>query len=264
MIDLHCHLLPDFALDVAHSLPPSMDDSARLQAALQACRLAGEQGITHIVATPHIYPEGNLQEAAGIVAAAAKLQQRLREEAIDLQVFPGAEVAFSEELANGVAQTPGLALAGKNYLLIEPPPLCVPLVVGEILRRLVDQGIRPILGHPERVMEFQQNPARLEEMVQAGALLQITATHLVGWGGRKLRKYCERLVKEGLAHFVASDAHFGDRRLLAMKPARQRLIRIAGEPTARRLLEENPLAVLEGRPIAGGGGQGSGVRSERR
>jgi protein-tyrosine phosphatase len=106
--------------------------------------------------------------------------------------------------------------------------------------------MRPILAHPERVMEFQDNFARIEELVEAGALVQITAAHLIGWGGRKLRRCCERMLKAGLVHFVASDSHFGDRRLLAMVPAWQRLVRIGGQETAARLMMENQLAVLEG------------------
>ncbi|NIM05929.1 MAG: phosphotransferase [Armatimonadetes bacterium] len=248
MIDLHCHILPDFAADIAHSLGEDTDGQAALEAAVKACRLASQQGLTRLVATPHIYPD-NLEDIPRIRESVSRLQERLREESVKIQIFPGAEVAFSEDLPEGLAKTAGLSIANSKYLLVEPPLFCLPLAASNTFSALVRQGIRPILAHPERVMELQDASARIEELVEAGALVQITAAHLVGWGGRRLRRCCERMLKAGLVHFVASDMHFGDKRLLAMVPAWQRLVRLGGEETATRLMNDNPLAVLEGKMV---------------
>jgi protein-tyrosine phosphatase len=248
MIDLHCHILPDFTADLAHSIGEDIDEQVALEKAVNACRLAAQQGITRIVATPHIYPD-NLEDIPRIGDSVSRLQQHLLQEAVKIEVFPGAEVAFSEDLPDGLGQTANLSIAGSKYLLVEPPVFCLPLVAKNTFHALARQGIRPILAHPERVMEFQDDSARIEELVEAGTLVQITAAHLVGWGGRKLRRCCERMLKAGFVHFVASDMHYGDRRLLAMVPAWQRLVRLWGEETAARLMNDNPLAVLEGKMV---------------
>ena len=42
MIDIHCHILPEVD-----------DGPSSWEAAVEMCRVAAEDGITHIVATPH-------------------------------------------------------------------------------------------------------------------------------------------------------------------------------------------------------------------
>lgn len=249
MIDLHCHILSDFPVDVSHSLGAEVSEEDAREVAFNACRLAAQQGITHLVATPHIHADLNLCEGPLIAASAARLQERVAAAELTLQILPGAEIAFSEELGNGLLRGAGLALAGKSYLLIEPPMLTLPLAAGEVFAALRAQGFRPILAHPERVLEFQQDARRLEELVRAGLLLQITAAMLTGWKGRQVRRCCEKLLKAGLVSFVASDAHFGHEFLFAMVPAWQRLVRLCGAEVAQLLMRDNPLAVIEGRAV---------------
>jgi len=249
LIDLHCHILPDFPADLAHSLGEETDEEAAVESAIEGCRLASQQGITHLVATPHFYRGIEQSEAVSVEESVSRMRKRLSEHGVAVKIFGGAEVAFSDDLTDDLARISELSIAGKNYLLVEPPLLCLPLIAGEKFRSLARQGIRPILAHPERVVELQDNLGRVEELVEAGALIQITAAHLIGWGGRRLRHCCERMLKAGLVHFVASDMHFGDKRLLAMVPAWQRLVRLGGQETAARLMMENPLAAIEGRPV---------------
>src|SRR6266850_917028 len=81
MVDIHSHILP------------GIDDGARsIEDSLALCRIAAEDGITTIVATPHVmefrYP--NTRET--IEGPFAQLASALVSEKIPLSLVPGSEV----------------------------------------------------------------------------------------------------------------------------------------------------------------------------
>ena len=68
-------------------------------------------------------------------------------------------------------------------------------------------GITPVLAHPERNPEVQDRPARIQELVELGALLQITAGSIAGGLDRAAQYAAERLIELGVVHMLASDSH---------------------------------------------------------
>ena len=87
MIDLHCHLLP------------GIDDGPATPAeALQLCRLAVADGITHAIVTPHIHPGRWPNSKQTIAQDCARLQRALHNRDISLQLGFAAEVRLSDEL----------------------------------------------------------------------------------------------------------------------------------------------------------------------
>ncbi|MBN2450859.1 MAG: hypothetical protein JXR77_10750 [Lentisphaeria bacterium] len=76
-----------------------------------------------------------------------------------------------------------------------------------ILFRLSMLGITPVLAHPERHPEIARSPAVIESFVRHGGKLQITAPALLGEAGRRERRVCERLLRQGLVAVLATDAH---------------------------------------------------------
>src|SRR5438477_298697 len=68
-------------------------------------------------------------------------------------------------------------------------------------------GITPIVAHPERHAFFQEDPARLLALVQAGAWLQVTVDSLLGNHGRAPQLAGEELVEAYPEALLATDAH---------------------------------------------------------
>ena len=60
----------------------------------------------------------------------------------------------------------------------------------------------------------------------------------------------EWMLSQGLAHFLATDAHGSKARRPLMRHAFHRAVAIAGEETAVDLFCHNPAAVVEGREVA--------------
>jgi protein-tyrosine phosphatase len=235
--DLHCHVLP--GIDDG---PATIDDSLAL------ARAAAAAGTAVLVATPHVNRRYH-NHAETIARLAHELNERLATEGIatpegaSLEVRTGAEVALTRlaDLQPQVRRR--LCLGGAQWLLVEPPFTPVATGIDEILLELVAGGQRVVLAHPERCPAFQRHPEMLGTLVDAGVLLSITAGALVGDFGSVPRELAMQLVRDGLMHNVASDAHDHVDRPPMLLPDIQR----AGlGPLAQWLTDELPSAILSG------------------
>ena len=109
---------------------------------------------------------------------------------------------------------------------------------------LLTRGHRVLLAHPERSPSFQRDPARLARLVEAGVLVQVTAGSLTGGFGSKVRGFTGDLLRDGLAHVVASDAHD------AVRPAASPASAVPGLDGLREWMTELvPRAILDGTPL---------------
>jgi protein-tyrosine phosphatase len=207
VIDLHCHILP------------GVDDGpATLEGALDMARAHVAAGVRTVAATPHVswdMPTSSERVARDVPA----LQRELRAAGIDLEVTTGGELAVSRvgDLADDELRA--LALGGGPWLLVEPPLASSSLAFEAILHTLQGRGHRVLLAHPERCPAFQREPERLRALVDAGMLCSITAGSLIGHFGSTVERFAHRLVRDGLVHNVASDAHDSVRRAPGLREA---------------------------------------------
>ena len=235
MIDIHSHILP------------GLDDGARdPEEALNMVRLAASAGTTDIVATPHADERFRFDPPA--------VQERIAE--LQLAAGPTPRIHYgcelhvtAENIADALRFPYRYAIAGRAYVLIEFSDFLVPKTTTEILGRLLDAGVRPIVAHPERNPLLRRRIADLETWVERGCLLQLTAQSLVGRFGRSAQAGSEELLRRNLVHVVASDGHDTRHRPPVLEEGWQYLERHFGALTARRLLIDNPQAVLDGEAI---------------
>ena len=210
-------------------------------------RLAAECGTTEIVATPHAnldfqYDPALVAERIARLAEAAGPLPRIHR-GCDFHFFPG----HVEE----AIQEPGkYTIAGKRYLLIEFSDLLIFKETAEMLARLRAAGIDSILTHPERNWLLHSKVESLAEWVKDGLLLQATAQSFLGRFGPQVRAFAEELVRRGLVHVVASDAHDCEDRPPRLDLARQHVARRFGPEVAERLFAANPASILRGDDIA--------------
>jgi protein-tyrosine phosphatase len=114
------------------------------------------------------------------------------------------------------------------------------------LSRLSGLGYGLLLAHPERV----RGPLdRLEPHLEAGALLQVNVSSLLGEHGPQARDTGARLVRHGRAYCLASDTHPGTRESTLPLGSRTLVRAGASEIQAQRLTQSNPRFLLrEGIP----------------
>lgn len=197
MIDIHCHLLPNID-----------DGSQSWEESLEMARLASQDGIRVVIATPHWIQGTKWQPSADeIKAKVRELNQGIRESGINLTVLAGMEIGISENLCNLVSSGKILPLGESHCLLIEIPYVSLPYGIEDIIFSLNHNQTPPILAHPERNREIQRNPKRVLEFVNAGAYVQVTAGSLCGYFGESAKRCALELAKLGIIHAVATDAH---------------------------------------------------------
>ncbi len=237
MIDIHHHCLPE-----VDDGPRSWDE------ALEMCRIAREEGIETIVATPHVlrglWPD----------IARSELESRLEELRGRLGDQPrlllGSEYFFSHDMAEVLGGSgPVLPIAGSRYVLVEFAASSVPQGVERPFYQARLAGWTPIIAHPERNIVFQSHHELLSALVDQGARVQITAGSLTGSFGAAARLTAGAFLGLGLVHMVATDAHNPGKRPPRIRGAITELERLGGKALSRALTFDNPLAVIENRPL---------------
>lgn len=232
MIDLHCHILPD------------IDDGPALMAeSLEMARMAVADGISAIVATPHVkelpYPPDRISTRV------EEFRRALNEARIPLKVLAGADVSALLEPSLLAPYT----LNGTPYILFEFPHTHVPQNAGQLLFNGILAGLRPIITHPERNPSFVRSPQLLFELVEAGALVQVTAESLTGGFGDEARHCAAYLLRKQMVHFLASDAHSSRQRIPELSRGVAAAERIVGKAAAMKLVQDHPAAVVAGREL---------------
>jgi protein-tyrosine phosphatase len=235
VIDLHSHILP------------GLDDGARdLDEAVEIGRAAVADGIHTIAATPHVrsdYPTTTDAMERGV----AELRSALARAGLDLVLLPGGELALEQldRLSRDDLRRFGLG-GNPSYLLLETPYFGWPLAFADHVSRLTAAGITAVIGHPERNSGVQGAPERLVDLIQAGALVQITAASLDGRLGPRPRKCAQRLLDAELVHMIGSDAHSPGVREAGLSKA---CAAVADDDLARWLSEDVPGAIVRGEPL---------------
>jgi protein-tyrosine phosphatase len=239
VIDLHSHVLP--GID---------DGPADIEESLEFMKAAAAQGTTVLAATPHLRADFPLVEIERVADGCAELNERAPRGA-DLRVAPGAEVdlAWAQNASDTELRLASLDQRGTD-LLVETPYGLLPENFEELLFRITVRGYRILLAHPERNPTFQRQPARLKEIVARGVLVQITLPSVsAGDRGSRARKLAFALVREGLAHNLASDSHSSGRWRPPALGAGVRAFADYAPSYAEWMVTDAPAAILEGEPL---------------
>ncbi|MCM2535827.1 tyrosine protein phosphatase [Neobacillus pocheonensis] len=237
MIDLHCHILP------------CVDDGAQdLSESINMAKMAVEQGIHTIVATPHHLNNRYENPKQQIIDRVEELNHALIQEKIDLNVLPGQEARLYGEMVEGYDTGEILTIDHTQYLLVEFPSNHIPRYTEKLFYDIQMNGLIPVIVHPERNQEIIEQPDILYHLVKNGALTQITAASICGDFGKKIKNFSFQLVEANLTHFIASDAHNTSNRTFKMREAFDFVQAKYGNEMVY-LFEENATLVIEGNHV---------------
>lgn len=235
MIDLHCHLLPN------------VDDGAKnIDESVALARAAYSSGITHVVCTPHIH-EGYFDNNIDSIKQAHQLfTEALRSENIPLQSHFAAEVRISPSVLKLVVseRLPFLGyLNSKPVLLLELPHSHIPPGTEQVINWLKSQGVVPMIAHPERNRDILANYGKASWLRGKGVLFQLTAGAITGTFGEKVRHCATRLLSDGFADVIATDAHNLHKRPPELKQAFEILQQQYSLDKAKELCVERPMEI---------------------
>jgi protein-tyrosine phosphatase len=235
VIDIHSHILPE------------VDDGPKSWETAEAmCRMAAEDGIHHMVATPHANDRYfyDRQYLAGLLHT---LQQRIGDRP---RLSLGCDFHLSFDNMQSALETPQRYCIGdSHYLLVEFSNFSIPVQVDEWFTRMREKGYTAIITHPERNPLIQQNAERVLQWVDLGCTVQVTGSVFTGGWGTRAHETADWLMKRTAVHFLATDAHDIQRRPPALSAARKAVAKEFGEEIARALTETNPSSAVNDQPL---------------
>jgi protein-tyrosine phosphatase len=236
-------------IDIHHHCLPGIDDGPReWDEAVELCRIAAEEGIETIVATPHVL-RGRWQNTSR--AKLDALIDGLREKTGDRpHLLLGSEYFFAHDMTEVLSTGSGIVpLAGSRYVLVEFASHSVPPLIEQAFYRVQLEGWTPIIAHPERNAVFQTKRDLLPSLVRLGARTQVTLGSLTGNFGREAVRTATDWLGNGLVHFLATDAHNCQSRPPRVREALGIARQIAGDSVVDALIRGNPSAVIQGNPL---------------
>lgn len=241
MIDIHTHILP--TIDDG---PTTMTES------LEMCRIAVNDGIKKMIATPHVQNGMYDLDANKVLEKIHLLNQLVKQEGLDLVIFPGAEVHLSDRLLDAEILKESSILTingGKKYILLEFPFQWVPSGTEHVIFKLRSMGFTPILPHLERNFKIQRDPSMVRHFAEMGAILQVTAQSITGDFDAAPMKCALWMLKNNLIHVIASDAHSPVGRPPILTKALKVVSDKLGEEAAKKMVLDHPSMILEGLPF---------------
>lgn len=235
--------------DIHSHLVPGVDDGARdLEDTLTSVRRMTELGIRKILTTPHLDGSvtrndeaiearlGEVDEAFDRAASA------VREEFPDVDFRRGHEVML--DIPDVDFSDPRVRLAGTSFVLIEWPRLHVPPGTTRVLERIMSDGYRPIIAHPERYIGIDRKLDVIARWRDVGAYLQVNNGSLSGRYGAAAKGIAARLLRRGWADYLASDFHAQSQARIYFKEVWQQLEALRANESLTYLCRMNPSRVF--------------------
>lgn len=237
--DMHTHILP--AVD---------DGAASVEMTRQMLQKAFEQGIRHIMATPHYIQEHLRVDQATLLQRYQLACKEAWQISPDMHIYLGNELYYSDSVLEDVRKGKANTLADSDYILIEFPVNVSWQGLYQGLRKSVGAGYRPVLAHMERYECLYRREERLDELAALGVYLQMNADSVMGGILDNQAANCRRLIKEGRIHLLGSDCHNMTHRPQEMLGAVEYLRKKkVPEDVLERILFRNPQQVLANKYI---------------
>jgi len=238
LFDIHTHILP------------AIDDGPRtIEAAITAIMALAAEGVTDIVATPH-FNDRYLRVPSHEVRARVQVLQRAANQAgIAVRLWAGHEVYLDAGTAENLARGIAAPINQGPYVLLELPTQDFPIFLSGLIDQIQLKGFVPVIAHVERYMPTRRDPDVLIPLIEAGALLQVTASSLIGLFGQRVRQTAEILLQRNLAHVLASDTHAVTDRPPQFAAGLRAAEALVGQKRVCEMAIEVPRAIVAGAPV---------------
>lgn len=148
-----------------------------------------EQGITHVITTPHFrasvlkQPDEFEAEMTRIDEAWRQLIPAVAKALPGLRMDHGVELALDDP--DPLVADARVRLAGTRFVLVEFPGFIIPPNSTRPLLYLSATGVTPIVAHPERYENVDEALEVLYEWKRSGVFLQLDAGSVVGHMDRR-------------------------------------------------------------------------------
>ena len=194
--DLHTHLLC------------GVDDGAKTPEEMYAMLdMAYADGTRAMCLTPHFSPYLFGDTARASEESFHLLVEYAKKKYPDMYLYLGHELGYYSSCMQALDEGLCRPLGNSRYLLVDFPEAVSFFEIQNAMGSLQRTGYHPILAHTERYRCLFTHMDWVRDFVEDGGIVQINASSATGAWGTLAKLQWKRLVKEGLAHIVASDGH---------------------------------------------------------
>lgn len=190
----------------SHILPGIDDGSTCVEESIALLRLEAQQGVEHVVATPHFYPHHQSPEA--FLEKRSRAEELLRQEMKNHEGLPqlsvGAEVYFFHGMSQSDCLSP-LTIGQKPCILLEmPESVWTESMYNEMAEICIQRGITPIIAHVDRYLRPMRGDKIVKHLETLPVMVQANASFFLQRA--TVGKAC-RMLRKGQIHLLGSDCH---------------------------------------------------------
>jgi protein-tyrosine phosphatase len=201
-IDLHNHCIP--ALD---------DGVKNEEESLVMLQCAVKSDIKVMFVTPHRAPKGRFNpDNDEVIKACRRLRRLANANQLKIGIRYGEEFRIKTDSIDLIQSDQVLGYSGTDYVLAEfTRTNAFSKLIPQAIEAFHLRGKKVLIAHPERYFDdVNEGVEACRSWVEMGCFLQINRTSLLGVHGIYAEKIAHKLIKLGLAHVIASDAHEGE------------------------------------------------------
>ena len=233
LVDIHCHIMP------------GVDDGASdMSTSLEMLKIAAKDGIRHIILTPHHKPMHHNVSYAHNPVYTKKLQEAADKAHIEITLYSGNEIYYSDETFSDLEQKRVRTLADSDYCLVEFHPTNPYKAIHNAIYQVQAAGFLPVIAHVERYSDIVSHPAYVEELSEMGCYIQVNASSIMGKYGFGISHFTKKILKKHLVDFVATDAHDTAGRSPKLMECKNYVSRKFGDSYGDKIFILNPMSIL--------------------
>lgn len=196
IVDVHCHILPE------------IDDGSRnMSETLKMLEIAHDEGITHMIATPHFKGGHHNASPEKVSALINEVQEAADKCKLGIKLYQGNEILFHDELCEGVDSGRISRMNNTDYVLVEFMPSDPYQYIRNSLDEIMSEGYQPIIAHVERYGCMLDDVGNVCEIKNMGVEIQVNASNILGDIGKDVKKFLHKLLSEQIIDYVGTDAH---------------------------------------------------------
>ena len=198
MVDFHSHILPDID-----------DGSSSPEESLEMLMMSAEQGIDHIFATSHFYPDEEdpssfLRRRTEAYDELLAYVGGLRRQPEIPEIHLGAEVYYFPGISD-CEEIKDLALGDTGLLLVEPPVMpFASAMLDEIEAINETLHLIPVLAHLDRYCRLLRDYSLFRLVAQRRILVQVNASFFLH---PYKAGFTMEMLRRGMFQLIGSDCH---------------------------------------------------------
>ena len=195
VVDIHNHILP--AID---------DGSKDLETTQEMIGAFKELGFRSCIATPHTMEDYYGNDANGITEKFNQTKYALdASDDRDFIISAASEYMMDGEFEN-LIDTNNYLCIHKNYILTELSYFQKPNNLEELVFKMCQKDLKPILAHPERY-RYIKSIDTYQDLKDRGFDLQLNLLSLTEHYGEDTYQKAKSLLDKGMYEFIGTDAH---------------------------------------------------------